>query len=74
MLQCPSVLLAKRFGGIVRNQHMVGRESEVALLDSALDSVSVDPSIGSGSCAVTAQQYFGGDGQWNTRIGRVGSC
>jgi hypothetical protein len=37
-------------------------------------SVSVDPSVPGGGCAVTADQYFGPDGQWRTRIARVGSC
>lgn len=37
-------------------------------------SVAIDPANASGSCAVTAQQYFQSGGQWATRIGRVGTC
>ncbi|HKT00244.1 MAG TPA: hypothetical protein VJT31_11995 [Rugosimonospora sp.] len=37
-------------------------------------SVAIDPSNANGSCAVIAQQYFGTDGGWRTRIGRVGTC
>jgi hypothetical protein len=34
-------------------------------------SVAVDPGTPDGSCAVTAQQYFAGDGTWRTRIGEM---
>ncbi len=37
-----------------------------------LSSVTIDPAVSAGTCAVTAQQYFGVD--WNTRIARVGNC
>jgi hypothetical protein len=37
-------------------------------------SVAIDPAVANGSCAVTAQQYFGADGDWRTRIARVGTC
>lgn len=42
-------------------------------------SVSVDPTAASSTCpagrtAVTAQQYFTGNGQWATRIGRLSFC
>ena len=36
-------------------------------------SVAIDPTNPNGSCAVTAQQYFP-DGNWGTRIARVGTC
>lgn len=37
-------------------------------------SVSIDPSVPGGSCAVTAQEYFAPGGSWRTRIARVGIC
>jgi hypothetical protein len=37
-------------------------------------SVAIDPTVVGGSCAVAAQQYFGTDGTWHTRIARVGTC
>jgi hypothetical protein len=37
-------------------------------------SVSIDPSVAAGSCAVTAQQYFTTGGSWRTRLARVGTC
>jgi hypothetical protein len=37
-------------------------------------SVSIDPTTLAGSCAVVANQYFGTDGRWRTRIARVGTC
>src|SRR5262249_32275861 len=37
-------------------------------------SVSIDPTTLAGTCAVVANQYFGINGQWKTRIARVGSC
>ncbi|HKT00245.1 MAG TPA: PASTA domain-containing protein [Rugosimonospora sp.] len=37
-------------------------------------SVSVDPTVSGGGCAVVADQYFGTNAQWRTRIARVGSC
>jgi hypothetical protein len=44
-----------------------------------LSSVAIDPSAASTSCpagrtAVTAQQVFSSNGQWVTRIGRLGFC
>ena len=37
-------------------------------------SVSVDPQVPGGACAVIAQQYFSSSGSWNTRLARVGGC
>jgi hypothetical protein len=37
-------------------------------------SVSVDPQVFGGTCAVATQQYFSSDGTWKTRLARVGSC
>ena len=37
-------------------------------------SVSVDPHVPGGACAVIAQQYFSSSGSWNTRLARVGRC
>jgi len=37
-------------------------------------SVSVDPQVPGGACAVVAQQYFSSSGSWNTRLARVGGC
>jgi hypothetical protein len=37
-------------------------------------SVSIDPTVPGGTCAVTAQQYFSSTGSWNTRIARMGNC
>jgi hypothetical protein len=37
-----------------------------------LSSVTIDPTVPAGTCAVTGQQYFGSD--WNTRIARIGNC
>jgi hypothetical protein len=37
-------------------------------------SVSIDPTTLTGSCAVLAQQYFSPNGDWRTRIARVGTC
>jgi PASTA domain len=37
-------------------------------------SVSVDPQVPGGSCAVATQQYFSAGGTWNTRLARVGNC
>jgi PASTA domain len=37
-------------------------------------SVSIDPTVPGGTCAVTAQQYFSTTGSWSTRIARLGSC
>lgn len=36
-------------------------------------SVAIDPTNPNGSCALTTQQYFP-DGNWGTRIARVGTC
>jgi hypothetical protein len=37
-------------------------------------SVSLDPTTLAGTCAVVADQYFGTDAHWRTRIARVGTC
>ena len=37
-------------------------------------SVSIDPLVAGGTCAVLAGQYFAPDGTWRTRLARVGSC
>jgi hypothetical protein len=37
-------------------------------------SVSVDPQVPGGTCAVATQQYFSAGGTWNTRLARVGNC
>ena len=37
-------------------------------------SVSIDPSVSTGTCAVVANQYFAPGGAWRTRIARVGNC
>jgi hypothetical protein len=37
-------------------------------------SVSIDPTVPAGSCAVTTQHYFASGGSWATRVARVGSC
>jgi hypothetical protein len=37
-------------------------------------SVAIDPTVAAGSCAVTAQQYFDSNGNWSTRLARVGTC
>jgi hypothetical protein len=39
-----------------------------------ISSVAIDPSVLGGGCAVTAQQYFAANGNWNTRLARVGAC
>ena len=37
-------------------------------------SVSIDPQVSGGTCAVATQQYFSSDGTWKTRLARVGNC
>jgi hypothetical protein len=37
-------------------------------------SVSVDPQVLSGTCAVATQQNFSSNGNWKTRLARVGNC
>jgi hypothetical protein len=37
-------------------------------------SVSVDPQVPGGTCAVATQQYFSDEGTWKTRLARVGTC
>ena len=37
-------------------------------------SVTIDPQVPGGTCAVAAQQYFRVGGTWNTRLARVGNC
>jgi hypothetical protein len=37
-------------------------------------SVSIDPQVFGGTCAVATQQYFSSDGTWKTRLARVGNC
>jgi hypothetical protein len=37
-------------------------------------SVSIDPQVFGGTCAVATQQYFNSDGTWKTRLARVGNC
>jgi hypothetical protein len=37
-------------------------------------SASIDPGAANGGCAVTAQEYFGADGTWHTRLARMGVC
>jgi hypothetical protein len=39
-----------------------------------ISSVAIDPTSASGCAAVTAQEYFGPDGQWRTRLSRVAFC
>jgi hypothetical protein len=39
-----------------------------------ISSVAIDPTSASGCTAVTAQEYFGPDGQWRTRLSRVAFC
>lgn len=38
------------------------------------NSVSVDPSVSTGTCAVVTNQYFAAGGAWRTRVARVGNC
>lgn len=38
------------------------------------NSVSVDPSMATSTCAVVTNQYFAPGGSWRTRIARVGNC
>jgi PASTA domain-containing protein len=37
-------------------------------------SVSIDPNVPGGTCAVSAQQYFAAGGSWRTRVARMGNC
>jgi hypothetical protein len=37
-------------------------------------SVSLDPQVSGGTCAVATQQYFSTNGSWKTRLARVGNC
>ena len=37
-------------------------------------SVSIDPQVSGGTCAVATQQYFSSNGNWKTRLARVGNC
>lgn len=37
-------------------------------------SSTIDPTNAAGSCGLVAQQYFGSDGTWRTRLARVGTC
>jgi hypothetical protein len=37
-------------------------------------TVTVDPTVPAGSCAVATQQYFAPGGSWRTRVARLGSC
>jgi hypothetical protein len=37
-------------------------------------SVAIDPTVATGSCAVTAQEYFDSSGHWRTGLARVGTC
>jgi len=37
-------------------------------------SVAIDPSIPSGGCAWSVQQYFSAAGDWTTRLARLGPC
>jgi hypothetical protein len=44
------------------------------VLFGGYSSTSIDPRQTGGACASTAQQYFGPDGSWKTRLALVGSC
>ena len=37
-------------------------------------SVSIDPQVSGGTCAVATQQYFSSNGNWKTRLAGVGNC
>jgi hypothetical protein len=37
-------------------------------------SASIDAGITNGNCAISAQEYFGTDGTWRTRVARLGNC
>jgi hypothetical protein len=44
------------------------------VLFGGYSSTAIDPLQTAGGCAVNAQQYFGVDGTWRTRVALMGSC
>jgi hypothetical protein len=71
----PGAGLPDLAGGLVFAR---GRGSGTDAPFGAYSSAAVDPvargSCGTGRSAVLAQQYFGDDGRWRTRLARIDSC
>jgi hypothetical protein len=55
--------------------YFIGSDSDSSnALYGEYSSASIDAGISNGNCAISAQEYFGTDSTWRTRVARLGNC